>query len=50
VVLQVATVLLQFSDEAIKRLNNLPGWRNGSRSAILREAAEQHLERQQFPA
>ena len=33
------TVFLHLSEEAIKRLN----------SAILREAVEQYLERQQFP-
>ncbi|EEY8548220.1 CopG family transcriptional regulator [Escherichia coli] len=31
------------------RLNKLRGWRKVSRSAILREAVEQYLERQQFP-
>ncbi|MDP4446867.1 ribbon-helix-helix domain-containing protein, partial [Escherichia coli] len=30
------------------RLNKLRGWRKVSRSAILREAVEQYLERQQF--
>ncbi|EPU4321977.1 CopG family transcriptional regulator [Escherichia coli] len=45
----MSTVFLHLSDEAIKRLNNLRGWRKVSRSAILREAVEQYLERQQFP-
>ena len=44
------TVFLHLSEEAIKRLNKLRGWRKVSRSAILREAVEQYLERQQFPA
>ena len=43
------TVFLHLSEEAIKRLNKLRGWRKVSRSAILREAVEQYLERQQFP-
>ena len=43
------TVFLHVSEEAIKRLNKLRGWRKVSRSAILREAVEQYLERQQFP-
>ncbi|HII1751084.1 TPA: CopG family transcriptional regulator [Escherichia coli] len=30
-------------------MNKLRGWRKVSRSAILREAVEQYLERQQFP-
>ncbi|EMJ8590972.1 TPA: CopG family transcriptional regulator [Escherichia coli] len=42
------TVFLHLSEEAIKRLNKLRGWRKVSRSAILREAVEQYLERQQF--
>ncbi|HGC2478132.1 TPA: CopG family transcriptional regulator, partial [Escherichia coli] len=45
----MSTVFLHLSDEAIKRLNKLRGWRKVSRSAILREAVEQYLERQQFP-
>ena len=40
------TVFLHLSEEAIKRLNKLRGWRKVSRSAILREAVEQYLERQ----
>ena len=32
------TVFLHLSEEAIKRLNKLRGWRKVSRSAILREA------------
>lgn len=43
------TVFLHLSEEAIKRLNKLRDWRKVSRSAILREAVEQYLERQQFP-
>lgn len=43
------TVFLHLSEETIKRLNKLRGWRKVSRSAILREAVEQYLERQQFP-
>ena len=43
------TVFLHLSEEAIKRLNKLRGWRKVSRSAILREAVEQYLERQKFP-
>ncbi|MCH5361801.1 CopG family transcriptional regulator [Escherichia fergusonii] len=43
------TVFLHLSEEAIKRLNKLRGWRKVSRSAILREAVEEYLERQQFP-
>lgn len=43
------TVFLHLSEEAIKRLNKLRGWRKVSRSAILREAVEQYLERQQLP-
>ncbi|HGX5068936.1 TPA: CopG family transcriptional regulator [Escherichia coli] len=35
------TVFLHLSEEAIKRLNKLRGWRKVSRSAILREAVEQ---------
>ncbi|EGZ2486245.1 ribbon-helix-helix protein, CopG family, partial [Escherichia coli] len=31
------TVFLHLSEEAIKRLNKLRGWRKVSRSAILRE-------------
>ncbi|WP_139125218.1 CopG family transcriptional regulator, partial [Escherichia coli] len=42
------TVFLHLSEEAIKRLNKLRGWRKVSRSATLREAVEQYLERQQF--
>ena len=38
------TVFLHLSEEAIKRLNKLRGWRKVSRSAILREAVEQYLE------
>lgn len=34
------TVFLHLSEEAIKRLNKLRGWRKVSRSAILREAVE----------
>ena len=45
----MSTVCLDLSEEAIKRLNKLRGWRKVSRSAILREAVEQYLERQQFP-
>ena len=37
------TVFLHLSEEAIKRLNKLRGWRKVSRSAILREAVEQYL-------
>ena len=43
------TVFLHLSEEAIKRLNKLRGWRKVSRSAILREAVEPYLERQPFP-
>ena len=43
------TVFLHLSEESIKRLNKLRGWRKVSRSAILREAVEQYLERQKFP-
>ena len=49
VVMAMNTVFLHLSEEAIKRLNKLRGWRKVSRSAILREAVEQYLERQQFP-
>ncbi len=42
------TVFLHLSEEAIKRLNKLRGWRKVSRFAILREAVEQYLERQHF--
>lgn len=42
------TVFLHLSEEAIKRLNKLRGWRKVSRSAILREAVEQYLERSNF--
>ena len=48
-VMAMNTVFLHLSEEAIKRLNKLRGWRKVSRSAILREAVEQYLERQQFP-
>ncbi|WP_435367310.1 CopG family transcriptional regulator [Escherichia coli] len=34
------TVFLHLSEEAIKRLNKLRGWRKVSRSAILREAVD----------
>ncbi|EFA7432907.1 CopG family transcriptional regulator [Escherichia coli] len=37
------TVFLHLSEEAIKRLNKLRGWRKVSRSAILREAVDQYL-------
>ncbi|WP_048965392.1 CopG family transcriptional regulator, partial [Escherichia coli] len=37
------TVFLHLSEEAIKRLNKLRGWRKVSRSAILREAVEQYV-------
>ncbi|ENB4891061.1 CopG family transcriptional regulator [Escherichia albertii] len=40
------TVFLHLSEEAIKRLNKLRGWRKVSRSAILREAVDQYLENQ----
>ncbi|EGC97269.1 transcriptional regulator [Escherichia fergusonii ECD227] len=49
VAMAMNTVFLHLSEEAIKRLNKLRGWRKVSRSAILREAVEQYLERQQFP-
>ncbi|EGI13520.1 putative ribbon-helix-helix protein, CopG family [Escherichia coli M605] len=49
VAMAMNTVFLHLSEEAIKRLNKLRGWRKVSRSAILREAVEQYLERQKFP-
>lgn len=42
-VMAMNTVFLHLSEEAIKRLNKLRGWRKVSRSAILREAVEQYL-------
>lgn len=42
------TVFLHLSEEAIKRLNKLRGWRKVSRSAILREAVEQYLSGSNF--
>ena len=43
------TVFLHLSEEAIKRLNKLRGWRNRSSDLIHDIAVEQYLERQQFP-
>ncbi|EQA8350080.1 CopG family transcriptional regulator [Escherichia coli] len=43
VVMAMNTVFLHLSEEAIKRLNKLRGWRKVSRSAILREAVDQYL-------
>ncbi|EIX2803101.1 CopG family transcriptional regulator [Escherichia coli] len=42
-VMAMNTVFLHLSEEAIKRLNKLRGWRKVSRSAILREAVDQYL-------
>lgn len=48
VVMAMNTVFLHLSEEAIKRLNKLRGWRKVSRSAILREAVEQYLSGSNF--
>ncbi len=37
------TVFLHLSDEVIKQLNDLEGWRNLPRADILREAVDQYL-------
>ncbi|EBS8366031.1 CopG family transcriptional regulator [Salmonella enterica] len=44
--MEMGRILLDLSDEAIKRLDDLKKQRNLPRAELLREAVEQYLERQ----
>ncbi|ECC1669462.1 ribbon-helix-helix protein, CopG family [Salmonella enterica subsp. salamae] len=44
--MEMSRILLDLSDEAIKRLDDLKKQRNLPRAELLREAVEQYLERQ----